>query len=142
MALDPDEICQDHANDANLVGTYRAWIGFDDVSHPYSTFARSTIPYALPSGTLVANNWAGLTDEDLLHAIDQDEEGNAAPPYAWTAIHRDGVFVGPGSNCNGWASSSSEDSGYVGETSATAPAWSNAGPTNCAETHALYCFEQ
>lgn len=136
----PDEICQDHAEDANLFGTYRAWIAFDEDTHPYSTFARSTIPYVLPDGTPVANNWDGLAYADLLHPIDQDENGNAAPPYAWTAVHRDGVFVGSGSECNGWTST--ENFGHIGETSLTALEWSNVGPTACSGSYALYCFQQ
>ena len=45
---------------------------------PRQRFVRSSSPYVLPSGTLIANDWADLTDGDLLHSIDELATGEAA----------------------------------------------------------------
>src|SRR5262245_61095552 len=69
-----DAICQSLAHAADLPGTYRAWLS-DGNASPSTRFSRSTAPYTLVDGTLIAGNWNELTGGALQHAIDLAETG-------------------------------------------------------------------
>src|SRR5262249_27131858 len=73
-----DALCQARADAAALGGTYKAWLA-DDSGSPATRFTHSTGEYVLVDGTVVAGNWADLTDGSTGHAIDKTE-GNGTPP--------------------------------------------------------------
>ena len=71
-----DARCQNLADSAGLLGTFKAWIS-DDTSDPLSTFNHSTVPYIMVNGKVVAYNWTDLTNGGYLrNPIEFDEEGN------------------------------------------------------------------
>ena len=74
-----DAICQERAEAAGLApGIYLAWLSVDSGSAgtPLTRFVQSPGPYTLVDGTtIVANNWADLTDGFLAASISLDENG-------------------------------------------------------------------
>lgn len=93
-------------------GEYKAWISLRDGTSPSTEFIRSSIPYGLPDGTRVANNYADLTDLTIITPINLDEAGI---PFAtpnqhkvWTGTkadgRRDGFNLHPAKTCLDWTS--------------------------------------
>ncbi len=80
-----DARCQALAVGAGLRGMrpsrFLAWYSGGTVT-PASRFSRSTVPYVLVNGTVVANGWSDLTDGTLAHAINLTEGGMAGPRLA------------------------------------------------------------
>jgi len=140
-----DTKCADAATAAHLPGTFLAWISDGSVT-PASRFAQSTIPYALVDGTLVANDWTGLTSGQLRHAIDLTETGGspAAPQVGglcnvWTGTSTAGEALN--GDCSGWSSTSA--SGMAGNSAESGGAWSGQCSGGiCGFSAALFCFEQ
>jgi hypothetical protein len=118
-----DAECQRLASDAGLSGTFKAWLS-DSKTSASSRLTHSSGPYALVTGLVVANDWAGLTSGTLLHAIDTTERGGSAPaaatsptncggtdcnthgcaPSAWTNSLSDGTIVDAHLTCSDWTS--------------------------------------
>lgn len=158
-----DALCQAHADAAKLGGTYKAWLS-DDTASPVSRFSASCKaggPFVLTDGTVIANDWAGLTSGTLLAAL-QVTETKGPPPGGnlcssgkgsgtWTATLNNGeVDAGRiGMLCNNWTSGSLtlKASMLWGQPS-DAKAWSSGGNcflggmTICSRVASLYCFEQ
>ena len=95
--------CQSLATAVGLEGIFNAW-----VLSPSSNFDRShdTIPYYLIDGTLLANDWADLTDGDIQNPINMDENGDIVPASAraWTATSSEGSAQV--NDCGYWTSGS------------------------------------
>ena len=153
---DLEDICQFHAVYAGLTGTFKAWLSTDS-SDPASTFVRSTGPYVLVDGTIVAANWEDLTNGSLNNPINIDQYGQplTGDEFVWTATEADGSYVGiplPEQNvggslsCRNWtfAADSIVASGHVGSAQDTGPAWTDAGAAryDCEQFYHLYCFQQ
>ncbi len=137
-----DQWCQTIAGDRGLGGTWRAWIS-DDTSSPASRFTSREHSYRLLDGTLVAANWADLTDGALVHAINITEEGVyiAGTDGVWSNTSTDGQSAG-GWDCLDWTSSSSNIEGGVGMAWRTDSWWTETGGVSyCNTPWRLYCFE-
>jgi hypothetical protein len=138
-----DARCQSVAAANRLGGTFLAWIS-DDSSSPSSRFSRATVPYALLSGTLVANDYTDLTDGSLAHPIDVDVTGATLTGAAevWTGTNPDGTSAGD--SCAGWTNTSAlTPFAVVGVTSNGGSAWTSIYLQFCDRTASrLYCFEQ
>lgn len=81
-----DTACQNMATAAGLPGTYRAWVS--TTSSPVNArFTQSTDPYVMVDGTMIASNWADLTDGTIAHGIDRTEAGNVLPSTGITNCH-------------------------------------------------------
>ena len=87
-----DAFCQGLADAAALPGTYMAWLS-DDSGSPSSRFAQSSEAYVLVDGTVVAHDWADLTDGDLQHPINVSELNGAAPAGFHRRVRHDGARV-------------------------------------------------
>lgn len=140
-----DALCQELAADALLSGSFKAWLS-DSSTAATSRLSRAIVPYVLPDGTVVANDWTDLTDGSLAHAIDQDEsEADLEPAFdnmsVWTATEADGSAIA-GSNCANWTSAEDTEDGATGDAGATGAAWSASGTATCDELARLYCVEQ
>ena len=141
-----DQKCQDSANSASLGGTWKAW-----VSNVSARFIHSNKRYKLLNGTTIANNWADLTDNDLISGISVNESGNTVGQVkVWTANSN---AQDPGSFCNeanaegqDWKNASASLTGHVGEAARSNFMWASIGGTqsieNCSNSYRLYCFEQ
>lgn len=156
---------------ANLPGFYKAWISDSAATAPNVTFTHSSVPYVLPGGTPVADNWNDLTDGQLDHPINQDEFGNAVPDLpviaAWTSTNSHGEHIQPyttdgepiSQDCDNWTSAEPLDAsspvlGVYGLVNESGSAWSfgssgglgvfQTGPgiTSCDSQLRLYCVQQ
>jgi len=159
-----DALCQKLADDAGLRGTYLAWLSTDKAS-PASRFKKDGPGWALVDGTLVANDWADLTDGSLQHAIDQTEKGASAPTTSacsetmtpvWSQTTADGTFAYAGEptasdpkwDCGDWTSVPGTSQNNWGDAGASDGGWTRLGNCNtfgvaCTNNlAALYCFEQ
>ncbi len=138
-----DARCQTAARRAGLPGVFRAWLS--TAAEPAGArIARKGVPYVMPGGIRVADNYADLTAGDLAHPIDRTEYGAAVPsPFlARTATSPDGRALSP--SCADWTSRRRYDGGWWGATDTATPAWSRTGvfPGRCDHRAHLYCLEQ
>lgn len=139
-----DAICAAEAVAAGLPpANYLAWLS-DASTSPSARFNRNFGPYILPSGTLVADDYADLTDGSLSHEIDERADGSGALllSRAWTGTQIDGTPTTDG-RCLDWTSASSGEVGGIGLTTVPSSSWteSQAFPTvNCSTQAHFYCF--
>jgi hypothetical protein len=136
-----DQICTNAALSAKLPGQYLAWLS-DSVTDPATRLARSTIPYALVSATVVANDWLDLIDGTLAVPIDVDENGaKALVAEVWTGTLVDGTRATD--TCDGWTSASATAYGLQGVTDRVDSAWTDAYLQYCDRALIrLMCFQQ
>jgi hypothetical protein len=150
-----DAHCQRLASDAGLPGAYRAWLS-DSRDSPSTRFTRSTGPYVLANGTVIADRYADFTDGTLDNAIartERDEDppestGNDcnkvnSPTAVWSgsAANGGGIPVGAGQRCQDWTSA--EGNGQMGDAARfDEPAWSTACSSVCTARAPLYCIQQ
>jgi hypothetical protein len=148
-----DSKCQSLASAAGLSGTFKAWLS--DSSIPASSrLTHAAQPYVLTDGTLVANDWAGLTSASLLHPIDLTEAKQTTAgfpncssfvPCAWTYTVASGSAGTDGNDCLDWTSSTPDPvQGWTGDTNATNGDWTGTGLAvwPCESRVSLYCVEQ
>jgi cysteine-rich repeat protein len=146
-----DAWCQGLADDAGLGGTFMAWLS-DDTGSPSTRFTQATTPYKLVDGTIVADNWADLTDGSLDNPIDLDESG-AAPPSGyvgicgytstvWSNTTVSGTLLGANNDCGSWTGSGGSAWSRWTHTDATWTAWCSGGACTGAWVTSLYCFQQ
>jgi hypothetical protein len=137
-----DMLCQGFADAEQLGGTWLSWTS-DFQSSPSTRFNQSAVPYMLVDGTIIANDWADLTDGSLANPIDVDETGvNVGVSEVWTGTLPDGTK--PGSEfCANWNSNNIMDVVQVGRADMAGPEWSNIFNQTCDRNNVrLYCFEQ
>lgn len=134
-----DTLCQSEALVNGHAGTFKAWMS--DASHsPAADFTHRATPYALPSGTQIAADWADLIDGTLDAAIGEYADGSAVGGYpAWTGTDYAGNL--DTDTCSDWATSSSGWSGTNGYTASVDTGWTM-GTTVCGNYALIYCFEQ
>lgn len=138
-----DARCQAAAQQAGLPGAFRAWLS--TAAQPADTrLVHKEVPYVMPGGIQVADNYLDLTDGRLDHPIDRTEYGKTVPsPFlARTATAADGRALSP--TCSDWTSRRRYDGGAWGATDAITAAWSHTGvfPGRCDYLAHLYCLEQ
>ncbi len=151
-----DLICNISADNAGLTGSYKAWIS-DDLNSPSTTFTQSAGPYALTTGTTIADDWDDLTDGRLDHAINRTEYGDqillGTETYVWTDTEGEDGFAGKGgfNSCDNWTSDSSDEYAFVGNvlkrtygdwSMVSTAAYSTYEVRTCDIKLRLYCFEQ
>jgi hypothetical protein len=142
-----DAICQGLADDAELPGTYKAWLS-DDTGSPSTRFVQSTGPYLLVTGGTVANNWQGLTSGTLLAPINRTETGIEIIPtdvtrFAYTNTSPDGSLRNSTEDCVSWTSPASGDIlGGKGMCVVTHADWTDMEGGSCSIPRRLYCFQQ
>jgi len=168
-----DAECQQLASDAGLGGTFKAWISgrvdTGDGPLPHGVvdrFTQSPGPYQLLDGTVVADNWADLTDGSLDHAIDRTEINMpvSGEMRVWTNTTNSGLAWDNSTNCapgpspdgfpglNTWSCGPPTyspgdcqfQSGKYGLANATNGSWTGTSSSNlgCNNVFRLYCFEQ
>ncbi len=144
-----DAKCQAQADAAGLSGTFKAWLS-DATGSPSTRFTRSVgAPYVLVDGTVIADNYAALTNSPLQHPIDKTEAGGAPPvepifgrSVVWSGTNENGTLKWQEHTCSSWTSAASTDVATLGETTKSTD-WSFAyGGGPCDRMQALYCFEQ
>ncbi len=146
-----DSLCAQQARAAMLPGVYSAWLS-DASSSPYQRFSKSTVPYVLADGTMLADDWDALTREGPAAVIDVNAKGQkvAAEDGAivWTGTGVDGRaddYNGASNFCSGWSRNVLEDSTLVGYLTRRTKSsdWSRVVPTvSCTGAGFLYCVQQ
>lgn len=98
-----DKFCTDLAWTAGLGGDFQAWLS-DDEDSPATRSTHADVPYELPGGQVVAEDWDDLTDGRLAHPINQNELGETVTGHALTNTHPDGTAIDPtiDGSCGGW----------------------------------------
>jgi hypothetical protein len=150
-----DAKCQARAAAGGLTGTFRAWLS-DATGSPFDRFKRDGGPYLLVTGSIVANNWSGLTSGTLRHAINVTELGTPAAaimvagcpaPVVWTDTNSDGSLFEAALTCGDWTDSTVFAATWG--TTASQSEWSQSCTTTanlpavgCAALAPIYCFEQ
>jgi hypothetical protein len=145
-----DQICQDLADAAGLLGTFKAWLSTSTQS-PSTRFTHSATPYILTNGTVIANDWWDLIDGTLNAAISLDEKGHLLSSYVWTGTAPNGTPLNPiqwgdgtyyNTNfCADWTGISFLQVG-VGNSFAASSEWTFYIPWGCDYPNRLYCFQQ
>jgi hypothetical protein len=146
-----DAICNMRAQAGGLPGTYKAWLSTNQGT-PASRFVQSLVPYVMVNATVVANNWADLTDGTLDLPISVTETGGASPigtnncivngvnntRTAFTGTFSNGLLGN--STCSNFTSNAG--TANVGVSTSATARWSNCAQLSCANTSAIYCFQQ
>ncbi len=145
--LGADSICQQDAKAAGLPGIYLAWMS-DSKSSPSTRFTRSTVPYVMPNGVSVAEDWGDLTNGPD-GAINITADGGSFPDrYVYTNTDMDGtpVETAPSKICDDWTSSASPTNVAGGDTMPQfVGAWTRGDFISCGPAfpvYGIYCFEQ
>ena len=155
-----DDLCTQIAGQAGIPGKYKAWMS-DLNNSPSTRFTQSAKPYVLLDGTVIAADWASLTNPNnsLKHRIDRNEHNQTLPiggtnascpqvgsPMAWTCTDNDGTRSTKPNDCAEWTATTSASFGISGSSgTGNSPGWSNdeaACTPTCDTKNAFYCFEQ
>jgi hypothetical protein len=142
-ALGADDLCQSVADDADLGGTFRAWVS-DSMTSPLVRFQHADEPYALLDGTVLAADWDDLVDGQIGVAIGITESGAQVDPPSTvvaTATTEGGTLQPFNGSCADWTTTSNAQSFGVGNEENTFT-WSDSGASGCNTLVSLYCFEQ
>ena len=137
-----DVICQSLASWVGLPGHYKAWLS-DSTTSAADRLTQADVPYSLVDGTIVAAHWQDLTDGELMHAIDHDENGDVIDSQigVWTNTREDGSVWGTDDSCEDWTNPGGTY-GRVGDNTAVSFSWTNGGSTACDNEKNIYCFQQ
>lgn len=131
-----DAICQARAVAAGLAGTFKAYLG-DTTSAPSTRFTKSTGPYALLTGTRLADDWDDLTSGSLdgVPFIDEFAKQIPGPLQGWIGMQHPSFL--PAKTCLDWTSDAETELGTQ-----VASTWGNEKDSACNTEQHLYCFEQ
>ena len=145
-----DQMCAQEAAAAGLPGLYYAWLSEADAG-PRDRFSRSTVPYTLPDGTTLADDWAGLVGAGPAAPIDMTAAGGKVAgkddDRVWTGTDRDGrasSYNNASNFCSGWSRNSINDSVVVGllRKRAKAGDWTLGDLVPCTGDGWVYCVQQ
>lgn len=137
-----DDKCQEAANNANLLGTFKAWLS-NSTDFASTRFTKWPGRYVLAASTstVIANSWDDLTDGTLQNAINVDENGQAIDQgRVWTSTNTDGTGS-TFSRCTDW-SNPTTGSGGSGQLVFMDSRWTSVSGFHCSELLHLYCFQQ
>lgn len=138
-----DAKCQASANNANLGGTWKAWLS-DGNTSAGSRLIHSNNPYKLLNGITVSNNWIELTDGAISQInVTEMNEFIGTSTYVWTNTKSDGSikFTENIQTCNNWNSNDFSSDGGFGESSHPIM-WTDYSSNYCGANYRLYCIEQ
>lgn len=141
-----DKICQKHADDEGLAGTYMAWIATatasNDDPNDRFTIAGTDLPFYKRNKIRVDDDWSDLVSGSIDNAINRYET-NASPGSpldVWTNVNTIGNAYHNTYHCSNWTSTSG--SGYTGRTFNGSATWTLSSTKSCSGSYNLYCFEQ
>jgi len=154
-----DNICQTRAGAGGLSGTWKAWLSGGSSTSQYvsNRLSQSSIPYARLDYTVIANNWADLTDGTLAAPININELGEVSGAgQVWTNTTASGGAVNGtgGHSCSDWTSTGGMSAvGKPAEYTLSAGQWTWGTSDgclggygrcyqNCTASYPIYCVEQ
>ena len=133
-----DTICQTHATNAGLPGTYVAWVS--DASSTAVTRLGSARGFVRVDGAPFADTLSDITSTNkILNPLRIDENGvDVGTVGVWTGTNANGTAHG--STCSNWTSTSG--SGQTGSTQGGPNAWTSRTTQSCMGPLRLYCFQK
>jgi cysteine-rich repeat protein len=146
-----DAKCQGLAQAAGLPGTYMAWLS-DGTGSPSTRMTKAAVPYVRPDGMKVANNWADLTDNNLIISVNQTETKGAVPvgntscggggfKTVWTNTNANGTQANANNSCTNWTSGNGSSIwGRADLTDSSWSFWCSGGL--CSWNSPIYCVQQ
>ncbi|HUS68050.1 MAG TPA: hypothetical protein VMZ28_26135 [Kofleriaceae bacterium] len=133
-----DGICGDRAGEADLEGTFKAWMS--GATSASARLAHFDGPYRRTDGVKVADDWDDLTDGSLDAAISRDENGDGVADDAWTGTTAAGAA--DTARCEDFEDGTLGASGVCGSTTATNGQWSDRLVPGCNTALRLFCVQQ
>jgi hypothetical protein len=148
-----DAICQTHATNAGLNGTFLAWLS-DSTGSPSTRFNLSTTPYVRVDGVQVADDWVDLTDGTLDAPINVTELNTVVPTgttscggggfaTVWSNTASNGTSAGA-LHCDNWSNTAGTQAawGQANLSDASWTSWCTGGGAVCVWVSPIYCFQQ
>lgn len=131
-----DTLCNTLAGDANLPGTYIAWLSTEggDVRDRLGNASGWIRPDRRP----FALNRAALLSSQIIHPISLDENGQSVQGEAVTATRADGSS--DGETCQDWTSAGGVLFGIPKSIGEKWTAQLKQEPSSCEDDHHLYCL--
>src|SRR5262249_30255879 len=107
-------------------------------------FTHASVPYVLVNGTVIANDWADLTDGTLAAPINVTEGGSTLAPgeEAWTGTSDPDGGNTVALDCHSWTTTSGSVQGIAGDANLTNAGWTASTTRTCNLGKHLYCFQQ
>ncbi|MBL9099870.1 MAG: hypothetical protein JNL82_02875 [Myxococcales bacterium] len=154
-----DEHCQDMAADAlfDNAPSFMAWLS-DGVTSPAERFNLeddvAKLPYVLPDGRRIADNWDDLISNGPDHGITLTEQGDELlDATVWTNTSALGEIFNPAQTCENWTNSLFNLQALVGRSGLaenhpesgpwkSERQWTRYEPRTCGTPRFTYCFEQ
>lgn len=135
-----DNICNTAAEDAQLGGTWVAWLS-DSTTDAFDRVPDVGPWYLVDETTKIFDDKVSIGDSPL-DPIERDELGVANPGQVWTGTNNAGINTTL--NCSDWTTNqgSFTDSAFRGTMGFSGLAWTSAKLEPCNMTARLYCFEQ
>lgn len=146
--------CNNVAAAAGLPGTYTAWISQSSTTGPAdrglascAAAGASSVEWRETDGTtVIANNWADLTDGTIDNNINRTETGSGgcSVGWVWTCTLLDGTAATCSDiwDCKNWSSPEASSTGIHGFCTSTGSTWTNSTTnTSCGGILHLYCFQ-
>lgn len=135
-----DAICANEAAAAGIAGEFKAWLSVSETPVG-DRLTQSTLPYVLPNGTRIADDWDDLVDGSIQAPINVDATGQARGGDVWTGTLSDGQTFGAG-DCMGFRSEASNIVSRCGSTAFDDARWTDAQTPSCNTPLRLFCFQQ
>jgi hypothetical protein len=138
-----DTECQKLAEDANLAGTYRAWLSAPGARAPIPATSRVTGqgPFLLVNGAMIADDVSDMVDGDgpdrQINITQWNQTTRAT--QVWTGTDSGGAYSDL--SCGTWDTTAA--TGTVGDPTLHTAAWTDdRTAAMCSSSAALYCFQQ
>lgn len=129
-----------------------AWLSNIEGS-PATRMTHADVPYVLPNGVKIADNWADLVDGDLDAAIDVTDTDTVVSTgpgedcdqqfRVWTGLEvNEGAVVLSPDHCLAWKSEAMTNEARAGTVKQFDHNWTDGCTVTCEKDARLYCFEQ
>jgi len=138
-----DYQCRHRATKAFLPNgeRYKAWLSTSTIQ-PADRMHHARGPYIRLDGRQIAANWEALTSGTLENPINIAENGDLVEAGVWTGTTTAGTRIPNTQHCSDWEYGSSDQTGWIGDSTATDALWTHGVETDCGALVMLYCFEQ
>lgn len=143
--LGADARCQSIADDAELEGTWRAFIV--DSTQGLARHNQLDVPYVRLDGVRIADNFDDLRDGSILNTLNVTETGASVGGNAWVGAGNVDTGMSTSGNCDNWTSEvagcgEGPACGYAGEIETVDTHWDGFFVFDCSSRWRLYCIEQ
>ena len=131
-----DAICTEHARDANLAGTYVAWLSDSN------TDARDRLEgargWVRRDGRVFADRVEDIVEGNIFNPVYLDENGTEVRSNVVTGTEAGGT-ASP-DTCSDWTSEGGAESFHRGVSHHVHPSWTSRQEIPCSQNARLYCF--